>query len=61
MKIRKNDDVIIIAGKDKGKNGKVLACNEKTHRIQIAGINMIKKHVKPSQTNPDGGIQEKEG
>ncbi len=60
MKIRKNDEVIVIAGSEKGKTGRVLSVNPKTQRITVDKINIVKKHVKPSQTNPDGGIQEME-
>ena len=58
--IRKNDLVIVTAGKDKGKQGKVLEVNAKTMRLKVEGVSMIKKHVKPSQTNPQGGIVQKE-
>jgi len=56
MKIIKGDKVIIIAGKDKGKKGKVLKTFPKTDKVIVEGINMAKKHVKPSQTSQDGGI-----
>ncbi|MCR8613247.1 MAG: 50S ribosomal protein L24 [Mycoplasma sp.] len=59
MKIRKNDEVIVIAGKERGKTGKVLSI--KKDRATVAGLNMIQKHVKPTQTNPDGGIRKMEG
>ncbi len=58
MKIRKNDEVIVISGAHKGKSGRVLSANPKTQRVTIDKVNIVKKHVKPSQTNPDGGIQE---
>ncbi len=60
MKIRKNDTVMIIAGNDAGKTGKVLKVFPKKSRIIIEGINMRKRHTKPSQKNPQGGILEKE-
>ncbi|SFA93125.1 LSU ribosomal protein L24P [Acetitomaculum ruminis DSM 5522] len=60
LKIKKNDTVRVIAGKDKGREGKVVAINRKTKRIIVEGVNMIKKHEKPSMTNPNGGIVEKE-
>jgi large subunit ribosomal protein L24 len=60
MKIRKNDTVMIIAGNDSGKTGKVLKVFPKKSRIIIEGINMRKRHTKPSQKNPQGGILEKE-
>ncbi len=58
MKIRKNDEVIVISGSEKGKTGRVLAVDTKSQRVTVDKVNIIKKHVKPSQTNPDGGIQE---
>lgn len=58
--IRKNDLVAITAGKDKGKEGKVLKVDAKNMRLTIEGANLQKKHVKPSQTSPQGGIVSKE-
>lgn len=58
--IRKGDSVQIIAGNDKGKSGKVLEVNRKKYRAFVEGANMVTKHVKPSATNPEGGIQETE-
>ena len=60
MKIRKNDNVMVIAGNDRGKTGKVLKVNPKKNRVIVEGINIRKRHTKPSQTNPQGGILEKE-
>ncbi len=60
MKIRKNDTVIVIAGNDKGRTGKVLKVFPKTSRIIIEGINLRKRHTKPNTKNPQGGILEKE-
>ena len=60
MKIRKNDSVMVIAGNDKGRTGKVLKVFPKTSRLIIEGINLRKKHTKPTQKSPQGGIQEKE-
>lgn len=59
MKIKKNDEVIVIAGNEKGKTGKVLSI--KGDRVKISGIKIIKKHIKPSQNNTEGGIKEMEG
>ena len=53
-KIKKGDTVKVIAGKDKGKEGKVLSV--KDGKVLVEGINTITKHSKPSQTNPNGGI-----
>lgn len=58
--IRKNDIVTVTAGKDKGKQGKVLKVDAKNMRLTVEGVNVVKKHVKPSQTNPQGGIVQKE-
>lgn len=60
MKIKKNDTVLVITGNDAGKTGKVLKVFPKKSRIIIEGINVRKRHTKPSQKNPQGGIQEKE-
>ena len=56
MKIKKGDMVKVIAGKDKDKEGKVIAVNRKTDGVLVEGINMITKHAKPSMTNQQGGI-----
>lgn len=61
MKLRKNDEVIILTGNDKGKTGKILELNPKTQRIKVSGIRMMKKHQKPTQQNTEGGIKEMEG
>ena len=58
--IKKNDTVKVIAGKDKGKNGKVLRVIAKKDRVIVEKINMIKRHMKPSQQTRQGGILEKE-
>ena len=60
MKITKNDNVMVIAGNDRGKTGKVLKVFPKKNRIIVEGINIRKRHTKPNQTNPQGGILEKE-
>ena len=59
-KIRKDDEVIVLTGRDKGKRGTVKQVNVKDNRLVIDGINMVKRHVRPSQTEPQGGIQERE-
>ncbi|MFK7953617.1 MAG: 50S ribosomal protein L24 [Ekhidna sp.] len=58
--IRKDDTVKIVAGNDKGKTGKVLEVNTAKYRAIVEGANMVTKHVKPSATNPEGGIQQTE-
>ncbi len=59
MKIKKNDDVIILTGKYKGKKGKVLKAMPKENKVIVAGINLVKRHQKPGQENA-GGIITKE-
>lgn len=56
MKIKKGDMVKVIAGKDKDKEGKVIAVNKKTNRLLVEGVNMVTKHTKPSMANQQGGI-----
>ncbi len=60
MKIRKNDMVMVISGNDRGKSGKVLKVYPKDLKIIIEGINIRKRHTKPTQKKPQGGIIEKE-
>ena len=61
MHVRKGDQVVVIAGKDKGKRGRVLRLVTDKGRVVIERINMVKRHTKPTQRNPRGGILEKEG
>ena len=58
-RIRKDDTVIVIAGKDKGRSGKVIKVLPKEDRVVVEGVNMVKRHTRPSQVSP-GGIVEKE-
>ncbi len=64
LKIRTGDRVIVLSGKDKGKEGEVLSVNREKNpdknRAVVRGVNMIKKHTKPSADNPQGGIVERE-
>jgi len=60
MKIKKNDQVVILAGADKGKTGKVLAVYPKTQRVLVEGVNFIKKHQRQTSQNSPSGIIEKE-
>ncbi len=60
FKIKKNDVVMVIAGKDKGKTGKVMRIIPKSERAIVEKINMVKRHMKPNQQNRQGGILEKE-
>ena len=60
MHIKKNDTVMVISGNHKGKQGKVLKVIRDEEKLIVEGINLRKKHIKPNQQNPQGGIQEKE-
>jgi len=59
-KIKKGDTVKVIAGKDNGKEGKVVSVDQKNNKVLVEGVNMITRHAKPSQANPEGGIIQKE-
>ena len=59
-KIRKGDTVKVIAGKDVGAEGKVLSVDKKSGRLIVEGVNIVKKHTKPSMANQNGGIIEQE-
>jgi len=56
MHVKKGDKVMVISGKDKGKTGVILAAFPKLDRVIVEGVNIVKKHAKPSQVNPQGGI-----
>ena len=58
-KFRKGDDVIVITGRDKGKKGNILKVFPKESRLLVQGVNMVKRHTRPTQINP-GGIVDKE-
>ena len=59
--IRKGDEVVVVCGKDAGKRGKVLVVDPKKGRVKVEKVALIKRHVRPSQKHPQGGIVEKEG
>jgi large subunit ribosomal protein L24 len=59
--IKKNDEVVVIAGAEKGKRGKVITVNGKKQRVIIEGVRMTKKHQRKSQDHPQGAILEREG
>ena len=59
-KFRRGDDVVVITGKDKGKTGSILKIIPATQRLVVQGVNIVKRHTRPTQTNP-GGVVEKEG
>ena len=60
MHVRKGDQVVVIAGKEKGKRGRVLRLLTGDERVVIERVNLVKRHTKPTQRNPRGGILEKE-
>lgn len=60
QKLKLNDEVIVLAGKDKGKTGKLVNINSKKKKVIVQGVNVIKKSMKPTQENPDGGFVEVE-
>ncbi|SEQ57906.1 50S ribosomal protein L24 [Piscibacillus halophilus] len=60
MHVKKGDKVKVITGKDKGKEGTILEAFPKKERVLVEGVNYVKKHAKPSQENPQGGILNQE-
>jgi len=60
MHVKKGDKVMVISGKDKGKTGVILSAFPKKDRVLVEGVNIVKKHTKPNQANPQGGILEQE-
>lgn len=60
MKLKTGDKVVVIAGKDKGKEGKIIAVDKKNNRVLVEGVNMVSKHTKPNAQNQQGGIIKKE-
>ncbi len=60
MNLKKGDFVVVISGEDKGKKGQILKAFPSKNRVIVEKVNLIKKHSKPSQTNPQGGIITKE-
>ena len=60
MKLRKGDNVMVIAGKDKSKTGEVMVVLPQTNQVVVAGVNKIKRHTKPDAKNPKGGVIERE-
>jgi len=59
-KIKKGDSVIVLTGKDKGRKGTVTKVLPEDNRVLVQGVNMVQRHTRPSQTNPNGGIVKKE-
>ncbi|MDQ0256017.1 large subunit ribosomal protein L24 [Evansella vedderi] len=60
LHVKKGDTVKVISGKDKGKEGKILEAYPSQSRVLVEGVNMVHKHAKPSQANPQGGIVNQE-
>jgi len=56
-RVKKGDRVMVIAGKDKGKTGQVLRVVTDTNRVVVQGVNVVKRHAKPTQADPQGGIK----
>nr|WP_197474722.1 MULTISPECIES: 50S ribosomal protein L24 [Deinococcus] len=61
MHVKKGDTVIVLRGKDKGQTGKVLLALPRDAKVVVEGVNMVTKHVKPSASSPQGGIEKREG
>ena len=59
-KIRKGDTVVVLSGKDKGKTGEVIRSMPKVSKVVVSGVNVATRHRKPSQLNPQGGLERKE-
>ena len=59
-KLRRGDEVIVVSGREKGKRGKILRIDRESDRVLIEGVNMVKKSLRKSQQNPNGGIAEVE-
>ena len=59
-KIKKGDKVVVLSGKDKGKHGEVTKSMPKDGKVIVSGVNIITRHKKPSQTNPQGGLEKAE-
>nr|WP_170928818.1 50S ribosomal protein L24 [Deinococcus hopiensis] len=61
MHVKKGDTVVVRSGKHKGQTGKVLLALPREAKVVVEGVNLVTKHVKPSQSNPQGGIEQREG
>lgn len=59
--VKRNDEIVVIAGADKGKRGKIIAVSGKKERVIVEGVRMIKRHMRKSQQYPNGQIVEREG
>ncbi len=60
MNVREGDKVVVITGKDAGKKGKVIEADPRANKVFVEGVNVVKRHSRPTRKLPQGGIQEKE-
>jgi large subunit ribosomal protein L24 len=60
LHVKKDDNIIVISGKDKGKKGRIIAAYPRENRVLVEGVNMVKRHTRPNPTNQQGGIIERE-
>lgn len=60
MRLKKGDRVVVISGKDKGKEGKILTCFPAKNKVIVEGVAIVSRHTRPSQANPQGGIVKRE-
>ncbi|NNC47449.1 MAG: 50S ribosomal protein L24 [Sphingomonas sp.] len=60
QKIKKGDEVVVLSGKDKGKTGTVTNVDPKAGKVTVEGVNIITRHKKPTQTDPNGGLEKRE-
>jgi large subunit ribosomal protein L24 len=60
LHVKKDDNIIVISGKDKGKKGRIIAAYPRENRVLVEGVNMVKRHTRPNPTNQHGGIIERE-
>lgn len=60
LHVKKGDKVVVLTGKDKGKEGKIIEAQPKKTKVVVEGVNKVKRHTKPNQANPQGGIVVKE-
>jgi large subunit ribosomal protein L24 len=61
LHVKKGDEVVVLAGREKGKRGKIIDVSPKKGRVIVEGLQMIKRHTRKSQQNPNGAIVEREG
>lgn len=59
IRLKKGDNVVVLVGKDKGRTGKITATHPTTNKVTVENINVVKRHIKPTQAKPQGGIVEK--